>query len=198
MKHSITAATITAFVLTMGMSSTVHGDSEDPLPAPDEHVLQWHWTDHDEGLAWDADGPDWCPEADFPVRFSYDAWGKFQLVNHGGEQLYGSNNFNESMVFTNLENDKTFSWASHGVDKDLHATTDANGVLSIDALEAGPVTYYDSQHRPVFREAGLFLFHVEIDTTTGEELLKTGTAYHGIDQAADRDWCATFVEYLGE
>jgi hypothetical protein len=194
----MTAATITMTVLALGMSSPAHAESVDPLPAPDDHVLQWHWTDHDDGSLWGSDGPDWCPQANFPVAFTYDAWGKFQLVEHGDGELYGSNNFNETMVFTNLRSHKTFSWESHGVDKDLHATTDADGILSIDALEAGPVTYFDTQHRPLFREAGLFQFHVVIDTNTGEEVDKTGTAYHGIDQASGRDWCATFVEYLGD
>jgi hypothetical protein len=163
-KRSMIGGAITATALIFGISSPAQGESIDPLPAPDDTIVLWHWNDHDEFLAWDETGPDWCPQADFPVSYTYDAWGTFHVVSHGPTPGFGSNNFNETAVFENLENGKTLSWESHGVDKDVHDTYDDNGILTIEAQEAGPVTYFDSQHHPVFREAGLFTFTVVIDT----------------------------------
>lgn len=156
-----------------------------------------HYTDHQEQLL----GNDEC--VSFPVKFTYDSWGTFRLVPHGHNWLtYGANNFNEVGVFTNLDNGKTFSFVTHGVDKDVHVTDDGAGILTINALEAGPVNYYGPDGRPLYREAGLFTFTVVIDTKgtpdpdDDETLSKTGTGYFGIDQAADRDFCATLAQYL--
>jgi hypothetical protein len=157
-----------------------------------------HYADHDEQTF----GNDEC--VPFRVRFTYDAWGTFHVVTHGDSSLYGANNFNEVGVFTNPANGKTFSFVSHGVDKDVHVTDDGEGVLTIEALEAGPVNYYGPDRSPLFREAGLFRFTVVIDThgtptdpNDDEELSFTPTGYWGIDQAAGRDFCADLDQYIG-
>lgn len=155
-----------------------------------------HYTAHEEPNLGDECVP-------FPVLFTYDAWGTFHAVTHGDSPYYGADNFNEHAVFTNLDNGKTFSWVSHGVDKDVHVADDGTGVLTIEALEAGPVNYYGPDGRPLFREAGLFTFTVVIDTKgtpnpdDDETLSKTPTAYWGIDQAAGRDFCADLLQYIG-
>lgn len=161
-------------------------------------TLVTHYTDHQEELL----GNDAC--VPFPVRFTYDSWGTFRLVLHGNDWLpYGANNFNEVGVFTNLNNGKTFSFVTHGVDKDVHVTDDGGGILTIEALEAGPVNYYGPDGRPLYREAGLFTFTVVVDTkgtadpNDDETLSKTKTGYFGIDQAAGRDFCATLAQYIG-
>lgn len=157
-----------------------------------------HYTDHQELLL----GEDEC--VPFSVRYTYDAWGTFHVLTHGDSPYYGADNFNQVEVFTNPENGKTFFVVAHGVDKDVHATDDGAGVVTIEALEAGPVNYYGPDGRPLFREAGLFTFTVVIDTkgtptdpSDDVTLSKTPTGYWGIDQAAGRDFCADLVTYIG-
>jgi hypothetical protein len=157
-----------------------------------------HYSDHEEQTL----GNDAC--VPFPVSFTYDTWGTFHAVTHGDSPYYGANNFNEVGVYTNTENGKTLSFVSHGVDKDVHVTDDGTGVLTIEALEAGPVNYYGPDGSPLYREAGLFRFTVVIDTNgtpadpdDDEELSFTRTGYWGIDQASGRDFCADLAQYLG-
>jgi hypothetical protein len=160
-------------------------------------VFLIHYADHVEFEA----GNDDCTS--FPMFFTYDIWGTFHAVPHGDSVYFGANNFNETATYTNLSNGKTFTWISHGVDKDLHATIDDEGILTIEAQEAGPVLYFDLNGRLVFREAGLFKFVVVIDIGDPEDpdddvtLDKTGISYHGIDQIAGRDFCDVLNEYIG-
>ena len=157
-----------------------------------------HYDDHDEQTF----GNDDC--VPFEVSFDYEIWGTFHVVTHGNSPYYGANNFNEIGVFTNSENGKTFSFVSHGVDKDVHVTDDGTGILTIHALEAGPVNYYGPDGTPLFHDAGLFRFTVVIDTNgtptdpdDDEELSFTPTGYWGTEQSGGRDFCADLRRYLG-
>ncbi len=160
-------------------------------------VFLVHYTDHQEELL----GNDEC--VPFPVLLTIDAWGTFHAVPHGDSPYYGANSFNEVGVYTNLDNGKTFSWVSHGVDKDVHVADDGAGVLTIEAHEAGPVAYYGPDGRRLFEAAGLFTFTVVVDTKGNldpeddEELAFTPTGYRGIDQTAGRDFCADLAQYIG-
>ena len=161
-------------------------------------VFLFHYNDHEEFEV----GSDDCTS--FPVLFTYDIWGTFHAVPHGDSAYYGANNFNETGVFENLSNGKTFTFVSHGVDKDVHSTMDEAGILTIEAQEAGPFIWYDSDGHPVLRAAGLFKFNVVIDTNgtpldfdDDVTLDKIGTSYHGIDQFAGLDFCVVLNEYLG-
>ena len=189
-----------SFKLCAVAAATMLGLTVASSASANEHpgVFLAHYTDHQE----ESLGNDGC--VSFPVKFTYDSWGTFRLVPHGPSWIpYGASNFNEVGVFTNLDNGKTFSFVTHGVDKDVHITDDGAGILTINALEAGPVNYYGPDGKPLYREAGLFTFTVVIDTKGTPDfeddvtLSKTGTGYFGIDQAADRDFCATLAQYLG-
>lgn len=190
MKRSLVLGTMAAvFALMLAVAAPA---------AAEPSVFLVHYTDHHEELL----GNDEC--VPFPVLLTIDAWGTFHAVTHGDSPYYGANNFNEVGVYTNLENGKTFSRRSHGVDKDVHVTDDGTGVVTIEAHEAGSVKYYGPDGRRLFTAAGLFTFTVVVDTNgtpldpeDDETLSKTSTGYRGIDQSAGRDFCADLATYIG-
>ena len=166
-------------------------------PAAAEQPYLEHYTDHDEQFL----PAGTCTS--FPIGFTHDGTGTLRFVRHGDAQYYQVDTFNDTNVFTNLDNGNTFTLSAHGVDKDVRVTDDGTGVLTIQAHESGSFSYRGPDGRLVVHDAGTFPYTLVLDTKgtpdpdDDEELSFTPGPAHGINQSADHDLCDDLAGILG-
>jgi hypothetical protein len=169
-------------------------------------VLVEHFTEHDEFLAqerFSTPEEEWCPQVEFPVWVVQDSFGTFRLLSHGDSPLYGAATFNTEGTFTNLENDKTFSFTSSGQDKDLHVTDLGGGLLSIEGQSVFRTSYFGPDGKQVFLDAVRLTFTLVIDTQgtpTDEDDVDVSFEFGGATGhmgTAGRDFCEDLIEFIG-
>lgn len=169
-------------------------------------VFVEHFTEHNEFLAdeeFDTPEQEWCPQVEFPVWVEEDASGTFRLLSHGDSPLYGASTFRVEGSFTNLDNDQSYSFTSHGQEKDSLVTDLGGGLLSIEVQATGVTTWYGPDGKKLLIDAGRVWFTVVIDTKgtptdeDDEEVSFEFGGDTGISQTAGRDFCDDLVEFIG-
>jgi hypothetical protein len=169
-------------------------------------VFVEHWTEHNEFLAqeeFSTPEEEWCPQVEFPVWFEEDASGTFRLLSHGDSPLHGASTFNSEGSFTNLDNGQSYSFTSHGQEKDSLVTDLGGGLLSIEVQSTGVDTWYGPEGKKLLLDAGRLTFTVVIDTKgtpTDEDDEEVSFEFGGTTgnwQTTDRDFCDDLVEFIG-
>ena len=184
-----------------------------PAPAYAAKPYIEHWEFHDEHIEQvehAEDDPPWCPDLEFDVLFTEDAWGTFLFQQRGDGMYYGGGPYTSEISWTNVENGKTFSAIRHGTDKDHEVTQnvdengDPDGTITITVLNAGVTTYYDDEDNRLFVDAGRNFFSLVIDVNgtpenpEDDEFVEfIGFDAKGNFETADRDFCADLQEYIG-
>jgi hypothetical protein len=166
---------------------------EAPLKFTDSHIEQ---EEHE----------DFCPDLDFDVLYTLEMTGGLFLGSRRGSgPLYFGQRFHLTETWENVENGRVFTARSSGSDRDQRVVDNGDGTLTITVQLTGGTTYYDSEGRRLFTDAGINRFTIVIDTAgtpddvSDDEFVEfLGTDLDaGLRQTADRDFCADLQEFIG-
>lgn len=130
-------------------------------------VFVERWAQHDEFLAherWDTAEAEWCPQVEFPVQVKEDRSGMVRVHTRRSSTLDGASTFRREGTFTNLDNGRTFSFTSRGMDKDASVTDLGGDLVSIEGQTAARTSYHGPDGGRLFRDSEQVSFTVEIST----------------------------------
>lgn len=130
-------------------------------------VFVERWTQHDEFLAherWDTAEAEWCPQVAFPVQVKEDRSGMVRVHTRRSSTLDGASTFRREGTFTNLDNGRTFSFTSRGMDKDAGVTDLGGDLVSIEGQTTARTSYRGPDGARLFRNVEEVSFTVEIST----------------------------------
>jgi hypothetical protein len=145
---------------------------------------------------------------DLTVRHDFEVDAYFSAKPHGPDGLiYFADRVRATDSWTNLDNEKTFTVAIAGQQKDLRVTDNGDGTLTILVLVAGRQFAYGPDGTRLFLDAGTFRFSFMVDhggTPTDPfddveiedsfELVKEA----GRSDTAGRDFCEDIHEFIGQ
>lgn len=144
---------------------------------------------------------------DLTVRHDFEADVYFSAKLHGPDGLiYFADRVRITDSWTNLANDKTFTVAVAGQQKDLLVTDNGDGTLTILVLVAGRQFAYGPDGTRLFLDAGSFRFEFMVDhggTPTDpfddEEIEGSFRVVKeaGRSDTADRDFCEDIHDFIG-
>ena len=105
---------------------------------------------------------DFCDE--ITARIDEEATGMFLLNARGPDGLlYGQATVRRTLSFTNLANDKTFTWVSSFVDKDLKVTANADGTFTLITQFAGGTRSYGPNGQFLGANGDVFRAEILVD-----------------------------------
>jgi hypothetical protein len=144
---------------------------------------------------------------DLTVRHDFEADVYFSAKAHGPDGLiYFADRARITDSWTNLANDKTFTVAGAGQQKDLLVTDNGDGTLTILVLVAGRQFAYGPDGTRLFLDAGTFRFEFVVDhggtPTDPFDDEEIGGSFRLVKEAgradtADRDFCEAIHEFIG-
>ena len=144
---------------------------------------------------------------DLTVRHDVEADVYFSATPHGPDGLiYFADRVRITDSWTNLANDKTFTVAVAGQQKDLRVTDNGDGTLTILVLVAGRQTAYGPDGTRLFLDAGTFRFSFLVDhggtPTDPFDDVEVEDSFELVKQAgrsdtAGRDFCEDIHEFIG-
>jgi hypothetical protein len=144
---------------------------------------------------------------DLTVRHDFEADVYFSAKPHGPDGLiYFADRVRITDSWTNLANDKTFTVAVAGQQKDLRVTDNGDGTLTILVLVAGRQFAYGPDGTRLFLDAGTFRFSFEVDhggtPTDPFDDVEVEDSFELVKQAgrsdtAGRDFCEDIHEFIG-
>jgi hypothetical protein len=197
MRRSTAVVIVTTAVVALSGGATLAAGPpvvrEAPLKFTDSHIEQ---EEHE----------DFCPDLQFDVLYTLEVTGGLFLgSSRSGGQLYFGARFHQTETWQNVENGKIFTALASGTDRDQKVVDNGDGTLTITVQLTGGTTYYDSEGRRLFTDAGVNRFTIVIDTAgtpddvSDDEFVEfLGTDLDaGLRQTADRDFCADLQEFIG-
>jgi hypothetical protein len=133
---------------------------------------------------------DFCGE--ITARIDEEATGQFLLNARGPDGLlYGRATVRRTLSFTNLANDKTFTWISSFVDKDMDVTDNGDGTFTLITQYAGGTRSYGPDGN--FLGAGGEAFREQILVDENGEFLD----FLGVVKGELVNACPQLLEQIG-
>lgn len=133
---------------------------------------------------------DFCDE--ITARIDEEATGMFLLNARGPDGLlYGQATVRRTLSFTNLANDKTFTWVSSFVDKDLKVTANADGTFTLVTQFAGGTRSYGPDGQFLGADGDVFRAEILVDEH-GEFL-----DFLGVVKGELVDGCPEVLSHIG-
>lgn len=133
---------------------------------------------------------DFCDE--ITARIDEEATGMFLLNARGPDGLlYFQATVRRTLSFTNLANDKTFTWVSSFVDKDLKVTANADGTFTLVTQFAGGTRSYGPDGQFLGADGDVFRAEILVDEH-GEFL-----DFLGVVKGELVDGCPEVLSHIG-
>lgn len=166
-----------------------------------------HFTDSDSHIEQEAH-PGWCDgSVPFDVRWDFEAQGTFVGHARGDGLWYGAATYRATEVYTNVENDLTFTRVFRGGDRDALVVDNGDGTLTITVRNMGSSQYVGPDGKTLLRDNGMYTFSFLIDHngTPGDpsDDVDVEDGFLGLEgpygrfDTWNRDFCADIVEFLG-
>ncbi len=176
-------------------------------PSADARVVsKEHYTDTQSHIEQEEHGADFCPNVDFLVLFEGEIRGTFLAKTKGsGPFAYFADHFQDTSVYTNLENGKTLTIVSNTRAADQTIVDNGDGTITITAKATGRSFAYGPDGNRLFVDAGQsqFSFVIDYNGTPGnadDDVFVADLGEHkltGRQDTADRDFCEDLVTFLG-
>jgi hypothetical protein len=189
MRRSVIAFLITGLAVASLVAST---------PANAQPIDKGHFHDVFTSDVYDCDGT--------PAQDSGDVSGNFVFNQRGSSPFpYYGESVRGTVVTTNLNTGGTYTNVFTGNSKDHTIVDNGDGTITITVFASGGSRFYDQNGKLVLKDPGeiRFAFEVDYNGTPGNpdddqevaDSFRVVRDSTGLNQTADRDFCADLVEF---
>ena len=168
-------------------------------------VFKEHFEFTDSHIEQEEHGDEFCPDVEFLVLFEGEVTGfSFVKTKGSGPFPYFADRFQDTSVYTNLDNGKSLTFMSQGRAADRKIVDNDDGTITISFQFTGRTFVYGPDGARLFVDTGQVRSEFLIDyngtpANTDDDIFLGETVLRdtGRNDTEGRDFCEDLVTFLG-